>query len=325
LVFLHNGLYELPETFRDGNASGLRQISTSLVTVTDIANWNGQLAFSLQQTSVHGIPNLIPGQPHSNLQFLRRADLAKWGPAEARGGVWLEDTVKAAEPSDAILIGGYQRRCLHLVNHGKDPLDIKIEINTRGDDRWAPLSSYTLTPGSYLPVILPTPLAAEWLRVKTDQDGMATAFLHVSTPRTGSKDETEIFNGLSRYPKTQSSVKGIVRAGFPSGNLQFLRDDGRYFEIDQTLTPHAVDAPASIQKLQETHVIEPGFTRTQPRWFSPVTTERNSGSQRRPLNPASRPPPVVSGNASRNATWRTTKARSTRFHAVWVTCPISSV
>ena len=260
LLFLHNGLYSLPETFSPTNSAGLRQISSALVTITDIAPWNGQLALSLQQTSVHGIPFLVPGQPHSNIQFLPQADLAKWGSATARGGVWVEDTVKAGEASDAILIGGYAQRCVHLVNHGTTPLELTLEIDSRGDGRWSALSSHQLAAGAYLPVILPTSVNAEWLRVKATQDGIATAFLEASAPRAASKGEAKIFHGLSRAPKADTSSRGIIRAGFPSSNLQFLREDGRYFEIDQTLTPRAVDAPALVTKLQETHAIEHGFT-----------------------------------------------------------------
>jgi hypothetical protein len=64
LMFLHNGLYELPTGFRDGHSGGLRHIASTLVTVTDMTKWNNQLVFSQQATSVHGIPFAVPGQPH---------------------------------------------------------------------------------------------------------------------------------------------------------------------------------------------------------------------------------------------------------------------
>ena len=283
LMFLHNGLYSLPETFSPANSAGLRQISSALVTITDIANWNGRLALSLQQTSVHGIPFLVPGQPHSNIQFLPQADLAKWGPAAARGGVWVEDTIKAGAPSDAILIGGYPQRCVHLVNHGKNPVELSLEIDRQGDGHWSTLSTHQLAAGAYVPVILPASLSAEWLRVKGDQDGIATAFLEASAPRTESKGEAKIFRGLSRTPKAETSSRGIVRAGFPSSNLQFLSEDGRYFEIDQTLTPCAVDAPALAAKLQETHAIEPGFREDAA---SLVLTRHDGKKFRLPKGPA---------------------------------------
>ena len=60
LMFLHNGLYELPVGFRDGHSAGLRHLASTLVTVTDMTKWNGKLVFSQQATSVHGIPSQCP-------------------------------------------------------------------------------------------------------------------------------------------------------------------------------------------------------------------------------------------------------------------------
>jgi hypothetical protein len=260
LMFLHNGLYELPTAFRKGHSAGLRHIASTLVTVTDMTKWNNQLVFSQQATSVHGIPFTVPGQPHSNMQFLQRDDLPSWGPAEARGGVWVEDAVKANTPSDAILIGGYEQRCLHLVNHGDAALSFTIEKDADGHGQWKELTTRNLPTKGYTPLILPSDLNAPWLRVKANADGIATAFLHVSTSRRSSPDEARLFDGLSKATESATSIGGIVRAGFPTTNLQFLTRDGRYFEVDEKLTFHAVEAPAEVAKLQDTHALKNEFT-----------------------------------------------------------------
>lgn len=260
LMFLHNGLYELPIGFRDGLSAGLRHIASTLVTITDMTKWNDKLVFSQQATSVHGIPFAVPGQPHSNLQFLQRGDLPSWGPAEARGGVWVEDLVKANTPSDAILIGGYGQRCLHLVHHGAAAVTFTIEIDAEGDGQWQELISREFPSKGYSPLILPANLEAQWLRLKTDADCVATAFLHVSSPRQYSPGEARIFDGLAHASESATSVGGIVRAGFPTTNLQFLTRDGRYFEVDEKLAVHATDAPDEVAKLQDTHALTNGFT-----------------------------------------------------------------
>jgi hypothetical protein len=162
-------------------------------------------------------------------------------------------------------------------------LELTLEIDSHGDGRWSALSTHKLAAGDYLPVILPASVNAEWLRVKATQDGIATAFLEASAPRTASKGEAKIFHGLSRAPKADTSSRGIIRAGFPKSNLQFLREDGRYFEIDQSLTPRAVDAPALVTKLQETHAIEPGFTEDAA---SLVITRYDGKKFRLPKGPA---------------------------------------
>ena len=260
LMFLHNGLYELPTGFRHGHSAGLRHIASTLVTITDMTKWNNQLVFSQQATSVHGIPFAVPGQPHSNMQFLQRDDLPSWGPAEARGGVWVEDAVKANTSSDAILIGGYERRCLHLVNHGDAALSFTIETDADGSGQWKELTTRELPAKGYSPLILPSDLKAQWLRVKANADSIATAFLHVSTSRRSSPDEARLFDGLSKATESANSIGGIVRAGFPTTNLQFLTRDGRYFEVDEKLAFHAIEAPVEVAKLQDTHALKNEFT-----------------------------------------------------------------
>ncbi len=260
LMFLHNGIYELPVGFRDGHSAGLRHLASTLVTVTDMAAWNGRLVFSQQATSVHGIPALVPGQPHSNLQFLQRGDLPFWGPAEARGGVWVEDAVKANMPSDAILIGGYEQRCVHLVNHGDAAVNFTIELDAEGDGQWKELITRQFPTRGNAPLILPAKLKAQWLRVKTDTDCVATAFLHVSSPRQSVPDEALLFGGLAPASESAASIGGIVRAGFPTANLQFLTRDGRYFEVDETLAFQAVEATNEVAKLQATHALTNAFS-----------------------------------------------------------------
>ena len=259
LMFLHNGLYELPTGFRDGHSAGLRHIASTLVTVTDMAQWNGRLVFSQQATSVHGIPLTVPGQPHSNMQFLQPSDLPSWGPAEARGGVWVEDPVKANTPSDAILIGGYEQRCLHLVNHSDSAVDFTIEIDPEGEGQWTEHSRRQLPGRGSAPLILPIDLKAQWLRLQTDTDCLATAYLHVSSSRKSIPNEARMFDGIATASGGATSISGIVRAGFPTTNLQFLTRDGRYFEVDEKLAFHPTDAPGEVAKLQATHAFTDDF------------------------------------------------------------------
>jgi hypothetical protein len=259
LMFLHNGIYEFPANFRPGQTAGLRPFATSLVTITDMAPWQGRLVISQQATSVHGIPFHVPGQPNSNVQFLEADALASWGPRAGFGGVWVDDAVKAGTPSEPYLIGGYTHRTVHLAHQAGTAVTFTLEVDARGDGRWEKFRALNVPARGYAPVVLPATLAAEWLRVTVDRDTVATAYLHVGAPRPVAANEAALFAGLASAA-TSDPTAGIVRQGFPTRNLQFLAGDGRYYEVDEKLAFHAVDAPAEVAKLRETHALANGFT-----------------------------------------------------------------
>ncbi len=259
LMFLHNGLYEFPANFRPGQTGGLRPFASSLVTITDMSPWQGRLVLSQQATSVHGIPFNVPGQPNSNLQFLEADSLPSWGPRAGFGGVWVDDPIKAGIPSEPFLIGGYTHRTIHLAHQADTAVTITLEIDARGDGHWGKWSTVNVPARGYTPVVLPATLTAEWLRFSADRDTVATAYLHVSSPRPVAANETALFAGLASAT-TNDPTAGIVRQGFPTRNLQFLAGDGRYYEVDEKLTFRGTDAPAEIGKLRETHTPTNGFT-----------------------------------------------------------------
>lgn len=254
LMFLHNGLYEFPANFCPGQTAGLRPFASSLATITDMAPWQGRLVVSQQATSVHGIPSNVPGQPNSNLQFLDTNSLPSWGPRAGFGGVWVDDPVKAGIPSEPFLIGGYTHRTVHLAHQADAAVTFTLEIDARGDGHWQKLSSVDVPARGYAPVVLPATLTAEWLRITANRDTVATAYLHVSSPRPTAANEASIFAGLASAT-TSDPTAGIVRQGFPTRNLQFLVADGRYYEVDEKLTFQATDAPAEVAKLRETHAL----------------------------------------------------------------------
>jgi hypothetical protein len=171
----------------------------------------------------------------------------------------MDDPVKAGIPSDPYLIGGYTHRTVHLAHQAATAVTFTLEIDARGDGQWKKLSAVNVPARGYAPVVLPATLAAEWLRVTADRDTVATAYLHVSTPRPAAANEAAIFAGLASAT-TDDPTAGIVRQGFPTRNLQFLTADGRYYEVDEKLTFHATDAPAEVAKLRETHTPTNAFT-----------------------------------------------------------------
>jgi hypothetical protein len=169
------------------------------------------------------------------------------------GGVWLDDPVKAGVPSEPFLIGGYTHRTVHLAHQADTAVTFTLEIDARGDGQWKKLTSLDVPARGYAPVVVPASVAAEWLRVSANRDTVATAYLHVSTPRPAAANEAAIFAGLASAT-TDDPTAGIVRQGFPTRNLQFLAADGRYYEVDEKLTFHATEAPADMAKFPQRQV-----------------------------------------------------------------------
>jgi hypothetical protein len=239
LMFMNGAIYNFPGTFSQTNTSGIRPVCSMLRTVTDMAFWDNRLVFSCQETSWHGIKNLVPGQPNSNLIFTSLDQLRRKGPAIGYGGVWKDDYVEANKPSEALNIAGYDYRMLYLNQVGKPVAKIRIEVDEKGNDQWKTYETIELKGGEQYSKVLPYTLKAEWIRFTSDGDIKATAYVHAYSNRNFVDREKEIFKGLSSVSTKEESPKTIIRAGFPTRNLQYLVTDAqgndKYYEVNEYL------------------------------------------------------------------------------------------
>ncbi|UUO08705.1 hypothetical protein M4951_10390 [Blastopirellula sp. J2-11] len=112
MLDMHGMFFDFPMSFSVQNASGIQPIGSHLRYVPDFCQWNDQLVLATDETSIQG--NHLAGQPQSNLWFGKYEDLKSWGPANGYGGPWIEDAVKANQPSDPFLVAGFDQRILHL-------------------------------------------------------------------------------------------------------------------------------------------------------------------------------------------------------------------
>ena len=119
LMCLHGMLYRFPPGFRTGHTAGIRPIASHLRYIPDFCDWDGRLVLAADEASV--MANPMCGKSQSNLWFGTLADLPRFGPRTGWGGPWVADTVKAGDPSDPYLIGGFAHRCLHLALGGRRP------------------------------------------------------------------------------------------------------------------------------------------------------------------------------------------------------------
>ncbi|MBN2584052.1 MAG: hypothetical protein JXL80_13385 [Planctomycetes bacterium] len=115
MLDMHGLFYSFPSTFRPGACGGLEPWAYHLRMTPDFCPWQGRLVLAGDQNSSMNHRHRTGGQPQSNLLFTSLDELEQWGRPSGWGGPWLDDEVRAGVPSEPLLIHGFPRRCLHLV------------------------------------------------------------------------------------------------------------------------------------------------------------------------------------------------------------------
>lgn len=265
LLMNQNGiLYAFPGRFASGASGGLRPLCTFHKMIVDYAEWNGRIVAGCNDAS--HFDNPLMGRVHSNLMFLEKGELERYGgrPAGA-GGVWVREAVKAGVPSDPYLAAGFHHRVLHLA-HGEDqPVVFSLQIDSGGTDQWQEWRTVSVPARSYAYVVLPQSLQSEWLRLESNRDaGVATAFLTYSAePRPVSR---ELISGLAAVDGKQALSQGILRvARSEDYPLEFAADfldaagsrrGGSYYRADigkdRLPVLERVEDPAAEAELRST-------------------------------------------------------------------------
>jgi hypothetical protein len=256
LMNMHGTFFDFPSTFDRGRTGGIRPLATHLHYTTDFTEWNGRVVLAGDDTSI--LQNLLAAKPQSNLRFIARAQLeTDFGPPIGWGGVWVDDAVKAGEASEPFLISGYDERWLHLTHDARSPVIFSMEVDARGDDTWQEVTSIAVPAEGYTSLAVPSDAREGWMRLKSDRDVVASAFLHVRARRDATPDPS-LFASLAERSSSDPWVGGLLRpAGF-SRDLQFLarRVDGSatraaevYYEIDERLEFTRVEDPGKIADL----------------------------------------------------------------------------
>jgi len=222
--------FEFPGDFRPGHTAGFRPIATHLRMVPDFCNWNGRLVLASDDTSVMGNP--LGGQPQSNLWFGTLADLGKWGRPAGWGGPWVNDPVRAGQPSEPYLCDGFEKRMLHLAHDAPAPVRFTIEADVKGDGHWTKLHALTVPARGYAWHIFPPDLRAIWLRIVPDRDCKATAYFHYSASGVARTPEAAaLFKSLPDLADEAPTTDGVVLPA--DDRLWFLTTDGRLYEVGE--------------------------------------------------------------------------------------------
>ncbi len=238
LMNMHGQWYDFPKNFSAANTGGLRPLGDYLKITGDFCNFNGRIVFGCDDASK--MLNPLLGQSQSNLWFTTWDGLSKTGRPDGEGSVWLNDAVKANEPSAAYLFAGYDQRTLHLSQTSDRELQVKIEIDPDGHGKWVPCQSLTVPAHAYVSHIFPPDVPGEWVRLTTDRDcaGLSATFTYsCATPVIA---DPATFASIRDAGDRSGSSGSIRPAGENRQTLlyesQVANDEPRMFEVSADMS-----------------------------------------------------------------------------------------
>ncbi len=224
LMNMHGQWFDFPRTFTAANSGGIRPLGSYLKITGDFCPWkyqgNDRIVFGCDDASLLGNP--LCSQSVSNLWFTNWEDLVTHGRPAGFGGPWVDDPVKAGEPSAPYLIGGYRQRMVHLAHNCDQPVTFTFESDVDGRGRWVADESITVPAHGYAWHVFPDTFTAQWVRVKTDRDcPKATAYFHYG-PGGGAVTDPAMFASLADAKGSEAWHAGTVRPmGHDKGTLWY--------------------------------------------------------------------------------------------------------
>lgn len=232
LMDMHGMFFDFPGTFRAGKTDGIAPIGRHLRYIPDFCDWNGRLVLATDETSVQGNP--LAGQPQSNLWFGKYEDLKTWGEASAAGSIWINDAVKANEPSPPFLFNGFARRVIHITAVPNS--SCKIELDVNGDNQWTVYQSIAVGDSGYVSHVFPEKLVAHWVRVTLDRDSSKTSVaFHYSDIRSHDPagPGRELFSALADVDSSARVPSVHMFPAKKNRNLEIVRKQGEQLTFSE--------------------------------------------------------------------------------------------
>lgn len=219
MMCAHGTLFDFPIAFRARYTGGIRPISTHLRYIPDFTHWRGEVLLGADDSSMMGNP--MCGQAQSNIWFGKREELERFGPRAGHGAVWVGDSVRPGDVSEPFLLAGYAQRTAHFAVNAAQPVRFDLEVDAHGRGDWKPFRSVRV--GGYAHLVIPADLTAEWVRVRSEAECVATVYFHYLTPRRARGGEEEIFSGLADASRPIGYAGGRIRPAAHNRSLQWLR------------------------------------------------------------------------------------------------------
>ena len=218
LATMHGTFWRFPKAFSPARSAGIAPRSNYLKVIGDFCRWGDRVVLGCDDSAKSEFLNKRrakgtisgPGQSNSNLCFIEPALLDRLGPAIGRGAVWMGDAVKARQPSDPYLFGGYAARSLALAHGGAAPLRFAIEVDREGNGTWTPLREAEAAPARLTLITFDPAERGAWLRLIPQADAQDVyACFQYANPDTRPPAADARFAGLAT-PKTAAGLCGIV-------------------------------------------------------------------------------------------------------------------
>jgi hypothetical protein len=213
LMHTHGMFYDFPKTFSMANYGGLKPISTFHKMPVDYCAWQGKLVMTCDDDSV--MDNAIGGQSNSNLRFTSLDEISQYGVPAGWGGVWVNDEVKAGQPSDPFLLSGFSRGFLHFRNDSAQPVEVTIENDLNGKGEWTYGDKVLVPAKGYagaqvLAFSSSKDLGTWWQRLRVNHDTQGfTAYYHLgNAPHAAQRD---FFKDLADVGEAAKADGGYIK------------------------------------------------------------------------------------------------------------------
>jgi hypothetical protein len=272
LMTMHGTFWRFPITFSAKNTSGIRPRSNYLKVIGDFCRWNDRIVLGCDDTAKSEFLNKRkikgeiagPGQSHSNLWFVKDEQLDRLGPVIGRGSVWLNEPVKADQPSDPYLIAGYKHRSLFLKHDSNEQVTITLEVDEKGTGEWRPIQQRTIEAKSSAWLPLSADMQVEWIRLHIDRDvtTMTAALLFSNGPAKENSAESAA-DGIAGLAASDLRggliyVRGAGHKTLRLAGEQFVNGKAEQlgcYDLDADLKLKRVDDPAGFAWTQKNFAI----------------------------------------------------------------------
>ncbi len=251
LMTMHGMFWRFPGSFTSHNTAGIRPRSAYLKVIGDFTRWDDQLVFGCDDSAQREFLNKRkakgniegPGQSQSNLWFTSIEKPDQLGPGTASGAVWLEEDIKADEPSDPFLFAGWPNRSVWIKNYGDSDIDLTFEVDKAGNGKWATLITKSLAAGNANRMEFAADQLGEWVRVSSDKDSKVTVHFTYAAEDDRSNHAVESFKGL--IDTDEDEVSGGLLYGLGNNrralgmSARYKGKDVGYYELgtDMKLVP----------------------------------------------------------------------------------------